>query len=288
MSIDMATAMVPSWPTTANLTMSQFTAISNLVKRRCGIKLHDGKVALVKARLNKRLRALGLHNFGQYVERICDDADEAEMTAMLDALSTNLTYFFREPRHFEVLKNSVIPRILARHARDRRFRIWSAGCSSGEEAYSIAMIVKEAVGKLTGWDAGILATDLSWPMLKLAREGTYQPQQLRETPGRLIQENFTPIHDGAGRRYQVKQPLRRMVHFARLNLMDPWPMKGPFDAIFCRNVMIYFEKPTQHQLVQRFWDMLAFGGVLFVGHSESLTRISHRFRYLEPTVYQKT
>lgn len=283
----MATCMARSCPSTADLTTSQFTLISNVVKRRCGINLHDGKRAFVQARLHKRVRALGLDGFGPYVELLRLDAGGAEMAAMLDALSTNLTYFFREPRHFEILRNTVIPQILARHAQDHRIRMWSAGCSSGEEPYSMAMTVKEAVNDWAGWDIGILATDLSLRMLKLAREGMYQLQQLEQTPLRLVQENFTVIPDGPQRYYRIEQPLRRMVHFARLNLMDSWPMKGPFDVIFCRNVMIYFDKPTQHQLVERLQKLLAPDGVLFIGHSESLAGVPHHLSYLEPTVYQK-
>jgi chemotaxis protein methyltransferase CheR len=283
----MATCMARSRQSTADLTTSQFAAISNVVKQRCGINLRDGKKALVKARLYKRVRALGLDGFGQYVEHLRTDAGGAEMAAMLDALSTNLTYFFREPRHFEVLENTAIPQIMARHAKDRRIRIWSAGCSSGEEPYSIAMIIKDAIGDPTGWDIGVLATDLSSKMLNLARKGMYELGQLQQTPLRLIQKNFTVVPDGPQRYYRVNRPLRQMVHFAHLNLMDPWPMKGPFDVIFCRNVMIYFDKPTQHQLVERLQELLAPDGVLFIGHSESLTGVPHYLRYLEPTVYQK-
>src|SRR5664280_1552047 len=181
----MVAHMAQSWPTTADLTTSQFAVISNVVKQRCGINLHDGKKALVKARLHKRVRALGLDGFGHYVEHLCTDAGGVEMAAMLDALSTNLTYFFREPRHFEILKNTVIPQILVRHVQNRRIRIWSAGCSSGEEPYSIAMTIKDAIGDPTGWDIGVLATDLSSRMLNLARKGMYELRQLQQTPLRL-------------------------------------------------------------------------------------------------------
>jgi chemotaxis protein methyltransferase CheR len=271
----------------AELTTKQFQSISSLVKGLCGINLHDGKMALVKARLNKRLRILGLKDFGQYLERVRDDANGSETRMMLDALSTNLTFFFREPRHFEIFRNRVVPAIQARHKQDRRLRIWSAGCSSGEEPYSIAMTLKEAMGDLALWDVGILATDISLQMLRVATAGLYGPERLRQTPSKFILKDFTCVSEGQQERYRINDSLRRMVHFARLNLMEPWPMKGQFDAIFCRNVMIYFDKFTQEKLIERFWKQLAPGGTLFIGHSESLTGIRHGFRYVQPTVYEK-
>jgi chemotaxis protein methyltransferase CheR len=271
---------------TAELTASQFTAISQTVKELCGLNLHEGKVALVKARLNKRLHALGLTSYGQYVDHIRQDTGGTETTAMLDALATNHTYFFREPQHFEVLRRTVVPAMLARHHGDRRLRLWSAGCSSGEEPYSMAITIKEAISDLAQWDVGILATDLSTRMLQVCREGRFPADRLREMPSNLVLENFTCL--GGGRRqYQVSDALRRMVHFARLNLMGSWPMTGQFDVIFCRNVMIYFDKPTQERLIERFWNQMVRGGMLFIGHSESLAGVRHRFRYVRPTVYEK-
>jgi len=269
------------------LTGSQFSSISTMVKGLCGINLHVGKVALVRARLNKRLRQLGLKSFDQYMKLIRNDADGSETVAMLDALATNLTHFFREPKHFETLRKDVIDEMLARHRQDRRLRLWSAGCSSGEEPYSIAMTLKDTAGDLIGWDVGILATDLSTRMLEAARRGVYPSQRMRDVPPGLLMEHFAVDRSQSPPQYRVKDSLRRMVHFARLNLVAPWPMKGKFDVIFCRNVMIYFDKHTQEALVRRFWDQLSPGGTLFIGHSESLTGIRHRFRYLRPTVYQK-
>jgi chemotaxis protein methyltransferase CheR len=272
---------------TAELTDAQFAAISETVRQLCGIHLHEGKMALVKARLNKRLRALGLTGYGQYVERIRQDVGGSEAAAMLDALSTNHTFFFREPQHFEALRRSVVPAMLARHRGDRRLRLWSAGCSSGEEPYSMAITLKETVADLQRWDVGILATDLSHRVLHAAQEGIYAEDRLRETPSKQVMEHFTCLADRPQRRYRVSDALRKMVHFAHLNLVDPWPMKGLFDVIFCRNVMIYFDKPTQQRLIDRFWGQLAQGGTLFIGHSESLAGVRHRFRYIRPTVYEK-
>jgi chemotaxis protein methyltransferase CheR len=268
-----------SWP--------QFAAISRFVKQRCGINLHKGKKPLVEARLFKRLRELGLASFQQYVEVIRGDSDGAEVGAMIDALSTNVTHFFRERQHFEFLRSHVLPWIISRDHDNRRIRIWSAGCSSGEEPYSIAMFLRNEISDVGEWDLGVLATDLSQKVLGLARRGVYELQQVRHVPPNLFHQYFSHDRTGARDYYRIRKPLREIVDFAYLNLMAPWPMKGPFDAIFCRNVMIYFEKPIQQELVDRFWQILADKGVLFIGHSESLTGIKHRFRYLQPATYQK-
>lgn len=269
------------------LTEAQFRKIATLVKSRAGINLHDGKHELVKSRLTKRLRQLGLDSFDQYIERVSTDRTGAELTTMLDILSTNLTHFFRESQHFDFLKQTAVPQIMDRCRATHRIRIWSAGCSSGEEPYTLAIVLSEAVPIESGWDVRILATDLSTQVLAIAREGVYTAQRLKGTPPEAIARCFTLVETKPERTYRVKQPLRQMVHFARLNLMEAWPMQGPFDVIFCRNVMIYFDKPTQEQLVRRYFDVLAPQGYLFIGHSESLTGVQHDFDYVQPTVYQK-
>ena len=265
------------------LTEAQFNAISSLVKSLAGINLTDAKKELVRARLTKRLRKLGLATFDDYVEYLQNDTTGAELVAMLDVLSTNTTYFFREAKHLEWLRQDILPRLTAR----RRVRIWSAGCSSGEEPYSIAIVLLEAIPDLADWDAAILATDLSTEVLARARQGIYPASRLREVPPMLLGRHFTLVATKPERTYRVNDPVRRLVHFARLNLMGQWPMKGPFDVIFCRNVMIYFDRPTRQELIARFHSILAPGGILFIGHSESLTGIDHSFRYVLPTVYRK-
>ena len=270
-----------------DLTDRQFNLISVLVKDLCGINLHEGKRELVRARLVKRLRELRIGSFAQYIDLIRSREGEVEILAMLDALSTNLTFFFRENDHFELLRQKAGPQMLERHADDRRIRIWSAGCSSGEEPYSIAIVMQQVLAGRGGFDVKILATDLSRRMLEIARHGIYSHERFRDTPPRTIAENFVCLQSQPHRRYQVEQSLRQMVTFARLNLMEAWPMRGPFDAIFCRNVMIYFDKPTQNRLVERLWDLLAPGGMLFIGHSESLSGVQHRFQYVQPTAYRK-
>jgi len=274
--------------TPTELTDAQFERISQLVRKLCGINLHTGKRELVKARLSKRLRSLGLSSFGDYVDFVQHDRTGNELTAMLDAISTNLTSFFREPAHFEYLARSVIARAVDGAERiGRGLRLWSAGCSSGEEPYSMAITVAESIPDLSRWDAKVLATDLSTDMLTRAAEGVYPKGRLQTLPPLIRGKYFTCVDTGPDRHYRVNGPLRKLVHFARLNLMGQWPMSGPFDAIFCRNVMIYFDKPTQARLIERFWELLGPGGTLFIGHSESLAGVQHRFRYVQPTVYEK-
>jgi chemotaxis protein methyltransferase CheR len=271
--------------TTVEIADAQLERISALVKALSGIHLDSGKKDLVKARLNKRLRSLGMRSFDDYIEYVERDPD-AESTAMLDAISTNLTSFFRESNHFDYLADCVLPGVVA--TGRRRLRIWSAGCSTGEEPYSIAITLLETLPDLAGWDARILATDLSTDVLKRARSAMYDQRRLDTMDPRLRKKYFLSENARRGGDFVVADSVRNLVTFAHLNLMGQWPMRGPFDVIFCRNVMIYFDKPTRATLVQRFWDLLGPGGTLLIGHSESLTGIEHRFRYVQPTIYSKT
>jgi chemotaxis protein methyltransferase CheR len=269
----------------AEITDQQFQEISGLVKRLAGINLHEGKKELVKARLAKRTRQLKLGSLDEYIAYVRGDETGRELISMLDALSTNLTYFFRESAHFDFLKDRVIPRLMQQN--HRRLRIWSAGCSSGEEPYSIAMLLREQIPDVDRWDAKILATDLSTLVLNTAMQGEYDRERFRDTPAQLVQRYFDIVETSPNKTYRAGKQIRDMIHFARLNLMERWPMKGPFDVIFCRNVMIYFDKPTQSQLVNRFHGLLGPGGYLFLGHSESLTGTQHEFRYVIPATYMK-
>jgi len=271
----------------AEMTERQFERISVLVKELCGINLHTGKKELVKARLGKRLRKLGIANFHEYLRLVEADQTGSELTNMLDALSTNLTSFFRENQHFDYLKDVVLARLQREVSKEGgAIRIWSAGCSTGEEPYSIAITLAETLN-LAKWDLKILATDLSTDVLARAREGIYNGDRLQSIPPLSRSKYFTCFERRPEKRYRINEDVRRLVCFARLNLMEDWPMKGPFDAIFCRNVMIYFDKPTQAGLVERFWKLLGRNGVMFIGHSESLAGIKHRFHYVEPTIYEK-
>jgi chemotaxis protein methyltransferase CheR len=268
------------------LTSKQFAKITRLVYEISGIDLHEGKEELVKARLLKRLKHLKIADFEHYLKYVANDKRGAEIRTMVDVLTTNKTHFYRESEHLDFMRDVILPGL-----PKGPVRIWSAGCSSGEEPYSIAIVLQETLLKTAKYDVKILATDISDRMMEKARQGIYEEETLKTLPRQLTLKYFRRVdfktgHDH-GRRYRIIPELQSMVSFAKLNLMDEWPMQGLFDAIFCRNVMIYFDKPTQEKLVSRFWSYLREGGYLMVGHSESLTFLSHNYRYLKPAVYQK-
>lgn len=262
----------------------EFRIISEMIYDLCRINLHLGKKELVQARLNKRLRKLGLDSYKEYLKYVEDDESGQELTNMVDILSTNLTYFFRESDHFDYIKDNILKNIDP--SRDRKFRIWSAGCSSGEEAYTLAMVLREAVSAIDRMDALILATDISTRMLAVAREGIYSDVRFKDTAVSLKNKYFQLIEsDEDGKVYKAKNEILKLIRFKYLNLMNEWPMQGKFNIVFCRNVMIYFDKKTQGELVNRFYEKIQPGGVFIVGHSESLTGITHKFRYVRPTIY---
>jgi chemotaxis protein methyltransferase CheR len=229
----------------------------------------------------RQMRRLGLNSFDSYLEYIQNDSRGEELAVMVDALTTNKTSFFREPQHFDFLRTQVLPRL-----QQKRLRLWSAACSSGEEPYTIAMLLREELPQLDTWDCRILATDISDRVLIKAREAVYEEDIVRDIPSAFVSRYMTRLGIKPDA-YRINDNVRKLITFANLNLMDPWPMRGPFDVIFCRNVMIYFDKSTQKALVHRFWEMLKPGGYLFVGHSESLTTSSQEFRYAQPAVYVK-
>lgn len=264
------------------LSSAQFKRITGLLYTHSGIRMREGKEGLVRARLTKRLRLLNLPDFDAYLEFMDRQADKTEFAEMIDALTTNKTSFLRESAHFDYLRDQVFPGLTG------SVRIWSAGCSSGEEPYTLAMLLSNAFENIASRDVRILATDLSHRVLATAKAGTYPADLLSDVPEAWIRKYWTRRTDAAGRDVLVASPaIRRLVHYAKLNLMEHWPMQGPFDAILCRNVMIYFDKATQQKLVERYWALLRPGGHLFVGHSESLTGMTHRFRYVQPAVYVK-
>ncbi len=271
------------------LSEREFREISNLVHKHCGINLHQGKKELVRARLAKRLRLGHFKTFKEYMKHVLKDKTGKEFSILIDSLSTNLTSFFREGQHFDFLRSKFLPPLLERKRKSRNFKIraWSAGCSSGEEPYSIAITLLEAVQGLGRWDIKVLATDISASMLEAAQKGLYDKERIRPVPS-LQKQKYLMLHRANGRRiFEVSKSLRDVVIFRYLNLMKDWPIRGPLDFIFCRNVMIYFDKSTQQRLISRYWDLLNSGGVLFTGHSESLTGIEHKFSYIQPTIYMK-
>ncbi len=271
------------------VTERDFQRISEIVHRHCGINLHDGKKELVRARIAKRLRLSGLRTASEYLDHVFADPTGREFTCLIDSMSTNLTSFFRESGHFDYLTQTHLPQLLQRKRKAGigRIRAWSAGCSTGEEPYTLALTLLNATGEAGGWDIKLLATDISTQVLERAKAGFYDKSRVAAVPAALKSKYMVPARSGDVAGFQVAPVVRNMVQFAYLNLMEPWPFSGPFDFIFCRNVMIYFDKPTQERLVNRFWEHLDKGGLLFTGHSESLTGVKHQFGYVQPTIYQK-
>ncbi len=273
----------------AKLSDYEFDRISGLVYSLCGINLGSGKKELVTARLAKRLNELKLQSYDAYLKYLSGDESGYELLQLIDVITTNVTSFFREMHHFDYIREHILPEY---KIKSEKIRIWSAGCSSGEEPYSMAVILFEEIGNLMLRDVKILATDISTNILAKAKEGVYDRQLVNGVPKTLLGKYFDAFKepDEYGRPvylYKVKSDIRSVVRFARLNLMEDWPMKGPFKIIFCRNVMIYFDKKTQEKLVGKYYGLLETGGHLFIGHSENLSSISHSFKYIQPGVYLK-
>lgn len=273
-SASILTQMVDRLP----LSDAHFRRISQLIYQRAGIVLADHKREMVYNRLVRRLRLLGINDFGQYLALLESDPNSAEWQAFINALTTNLTAFFREAHHFP---------ILAEHARKRPngYTIWSTAASTGEEPYSLAMTLAEVLGnRVSGCQ--VWASDIDTQVLEKATAGIYRQEELRSLSPQQLQRFFlrgTGPHSGLVR---VRPDLASMVHFQQLNLLAPeWSIPGPFDAIFCRNVMIYFDKETQERILRRFVPMLKPGGLLFAGHSENFSQISREFYLRGQTVY---
>lgn len=264
------------------LTDAEFDSLREVVYEHSRIKLATTKKQMLRRRVQKRMNAMGLNSVKAYCDCLRIKGS-SEITQFINEVTTNLTYFFRENHHFEYLQKIVLPKIIAGKTQ-KRLRIWSAGCSTGEEPYSTAIVLKEMESQLAGWDAKILASDLSFDVLSNCRKGVYDISQISEhTNSQRMSKWFT----GSGNEKTVNPILHKLITFNQLNLMDEWPMQKKFDIIFCRNVMIYFDKPTKQRLVDRFADMLIDKGTLFIGHSESLMNISDRFSLVEKTTYQK-
>ena len=268
---------------------AEFRFLRDFVYQHCGIALGEHKRQLVQGRLARRLRALDLPDYAAYCTLLRNDP-QSELGELASAISTNVTSFFREPHHYELLEHELLPQWLEHKRRDGdRLRIWSAGCSSGEEPYALAMVLAEALERHggAGLDAKILATDLSPQALETARNGVYPLERL----GGISDERRRRwLLRGAGEYegYACVHPrLRELVTVQPLNLLHEWPMRGPFDAIFCRNVVIYFDQPTKQRLFRRYAALLPAGGYLFLGHSESLHGISDDFELVGRTVYRK-
>jgi chemotaxis protein methyltransferase CheR len=260
-------AETAEWSVSPQVAMSDadFDAFAQLIHARTGIVINQSKRSMLISRLSRRLRDVGLTDFGSYRKLLSSSAGAEEHRNFVSAITTNVTSFFREPGHFDVLAR-MTPDLAARASAGDRVRIWSAGCSSGEEPYSIAMTLREHWPNMDRADVRILATDIDPAMVATARRGVYSAQQIGDDPPALLRRNAT--RQAQTEDFSVDPSLRHNLRFEELNLLGPWPFTGMFDVIFCRNVVIYFDAPTRMGLWQRFAERLRPGGTLFVGHSE--------------------
>ena len=271
----------------ATLGDTEFAFLCSFVYKHCGIVLGEHKRQLVQGRLARRLRALKLRGFEAYVELLCRDP-QSELGELASAISTNVTAFFREMHHYDLLVDELLPRWLEAKRPGGKLRIWSAGCSTGEEPYALAMVLAEALERSgSNVDARILATDLSPQALEVARRGEYPLDRLGGV-SEARRSRWFLRGEGAYEGLACVHPrLRELVSIQPLNLLHEWPMSGPFDAIFCRNVVIYFDKPTKQKLFERYAGLLEQGSYLFLGHSESMHGLSDAFDLVGRTVYRK-
>ena len=259
-----------------------YAFIQSTAYQLTGIHLTDHKQNMIYSRLARRMRALNLNHFDEYCELLGDD-ESHEVDEFVNAITTNLTAFFRENHHFEFLRDSLIPHLIKRNSNTKKIRIWSAGCSTGEEPHSIAMVLF-ANSILKGWDVKILATDLDTNVVDHGKKGIYAKDRVDSVPDeykKYIQQ------DANSDQYSIADEVRSLISFKPLNLLQQWPMKGPFDLIFCRNVVIYFDAPTQSKLFNRYADILQSDGHLIIGHSENLNKVCDRFKTLGKTIYQR-
>jgi chemotaxis protein methyltransferase CheR len=261
----------------------EFEQIRDLAYRHFGIDLSDGKRTLVEARVGRVVRDLGMKSFQHYFDYVTSDSSGDALAKMVDVLTTNHTSFFREAQHFTLLGDTIFPSLSQRS----QIHIWSAACSSGEEPYSIALTLLERSRELTLAKVRIRATDISNRVLEVARKGIYAAEKIQGIPPQLQQRYMLKGHNTSANSFRFKNDVRSLVAFEHCNLMQPLDRDYRCSVIFCRNVMIYFDKPTQQNLVQRLSHNLEEGGYLFIGHSESLNSISHELEYVAPATYRK-
>lgn len=259
----------------------EFKFLGKLVHEHTGIVLAEHKRDMVYSRLARRLRALNLKSFADYCALVEGPQGDDELGHLVNAITTNLTSFFRESHHFEHLREHVLQPY--HKSKDKhKLRIWSAACSAGMEPYSIAMTMKDSLPKIHEWDARILATDIDTNMLKNGAEGKYTTSELDNIP--LPYRSMLTIDAD---HLRMGDELKKLISFKHLNLLGNWPMKGLFDAVFCRNVVIYFDKPTQRTLFNRMADIIKPGGWLYIGHSENLSNVCDRFELMGRTIYRR-
>lgn len=273
------------------LSNKEFEMFRDLIYDTCGINLTLSKKELVKSRLTKRLTKTGINTFNDYYNFVTKtDKSGKELIHLIDNISTNKTDFFREKKHFDYLNTSLLPALISSKEKSgkKKIRIWCAASSSGEEPYTLAMTVFNHIKPNNGWDVKILATDISTRILQKAIDGIYKAELLNDIPPGTTSAHFSKVLIGNANCYKAKDHLKNIITFRRFNLMtEKFPFRYPFDFIFCRNVMIYFDPETQYNLIAKFYDCLPKDGFLFIGHSETLSKSDNNFRYVQPAVYQK-
>lgn len=266
-----------------NIKEKEFKELTEFMKYNYGINLTQKK-SLIEGRLSNILIEKGFYNFSEYLKYVFADPSKKEITTLINKLTTNHTYFMREEGHFHYLKDKVLPYLVGT-IKERDLRIWSAGCSSGEEPYTLAMLLSDYFGgEKAAWDSKILATDISTRALQAAEKGIYLSESMQDVPNFWKAKYFSKV-DAA--QYRVKDEIRNEVIFRSFNLMDSFPFKKKFHAIFCRNVMIYFDNKTKMELVNKFYEFTEPGGYLFIGHSESINKEETKYKYIMPAVYRK-
>lgn len=264
---------------------AEFEFLRHVVGENAGIVLGPTKRQLVQGRLARRLRDLGLCSYQEYCEHVRRSGPE-ELVGLINALTTNVTSFFRENHHFDALAAYMLPEAMRRNGGSRRIRIWSAGCSTGEEPYCAAMVAADVMP--AGWDCKILATDIDSEVIAFAQQGIYPFDRVASLTPERLRSSFQKGMGAQAGKAIVKAQLRAAVTFRVLNLLQPWPMHGPFDVIFCRNVMIYFDQTTRERLIERFAQLLAPSGYLCIGHSESIHNFGAPLRPVGRTIYRRT
>lgn len=268
-------------------TWREFDFLRDIVNRRSGIVIGDDKFEMFYARLSRRIRKLGLRDFKEYCNVIRSESSDREMFELINAITTNLTSFFREKHHFEFLAQQLLPDLIEKNRHIRRLDIWSAGCSTGEEPYSIAICLCEALQDIVDWRVGLLATDIDTSVLARAALAIYPLEQIENLDHTRLQRWFLKGQGSNSGLVRVKSMIKDLVEFHQINLLESWSFARPLDVIFCRNVIIYFDNRNKQRLIDRFADTLKDGGYLFVGHSESLFTLTDRFEMVANTVYRK-
>lgn len=268
-----------------NITSGEFEQLSSYIYSNYGINLTEKKRTLVMSRLNKVLLEQDFDSYGDYIEFVKSDTSGSAVNELINRITTNHTFFFRENKHFEFFKETILPDLEKSNQHSRDLRVWSAGCSTGDEPYTLSMLMMDYFKlESSKWDFKILGTDISRQVLEHAKYGEYETDSIKEMPDPWVKRYFHPPKSEV---IQIKDEIRNNVVFRRFNLMNPFPFKKQFHVIFCRNVMIYFDQKTKLRLTKKFYDALEPGGYLLIGHSESIDLKNTGFEYVQPAIYRK-